>query len=287
MPNDGGQPDDGGRLDGAGGSAGADGGDDGSDRTDGSDGSGPGTTRRSTPRGLSSPAPEAARDAVRAGVAAGDLVTVFGRCSVDYEGRASSTLGAGDRLLVLKPDGTALVHTDEGHQPVNWQPPGCAHAADVVDGCLRVTSTRAAPDEEVVVDFEGVRQVTRYDASDEEDLSLEGTEEDLRQRVLDEPSLVDPGFRPRATERRTPAGAIDIYGEDADDNAVVVELKRRRVGPDAVGQLDRYVRALRREMHEGARIRGILVAPSVTERGRRLLAERGLEFVAVEPAPRG
>jgi RecB family endonuclease NucS len=63
-----------------------------------------------------------------------------------------------------------------------------------------------------------------------------------------------------------------------------VGLKRRRVGPDAVGQLGRYVDALERDLHADAEVRGILVAPSVTERARRLLAEQGMEFVALEPA---
>jgi RecB family endonuclease NucS len=230
-----------------------------------------------------SPDAERARRAVSEGVAAGELVTLFGRCTVDYEGRASSTLDAGDRLLVLKPDGTALVHTDEGHRPVNWQPPGCEQEAVVRDGQFRLESERTTPAEELVVEFDRVDRVSRYDVRDEEDLALEGTEEDLRERVLGEPALVEPGFEPRATERSTPAGAVDVYGVDADGNAVVVELKRRRVGPDAVGQLERYVAALRRELHEGTSVRGILVAPSVTERARRLLAERGLKFVAVEP----
>jgi len=66
-----------------------------------------------------------------------------------------------------------------------------------------------------------------------------------------------------------------------------VELKRRRVGPDAVGQLQRYVDALRRDLHAEAAVRGILVAPSVTDRARGLLAEKGLEFVALEPKTDG
>jgi RecB family endonuclease NucS len=88
---------------------------------------------------------------------------------------------------------------------------------------------------------------------------------------------------PLATERRTPAGAVDIYGEDADGRAVAVELKRRRVGPDAVGQLGRYVDAMERDLHADTEVRGILVAPSVTDRASRLLAERGLEFVPLTP----
>ncbi|WP_075937694.1 endonuclease NucS [Halosegnis longus] len=225
----------------------------------------------------------AARETVQAGLDAGELVTVFGRCRVDYDGRASSELGPGDRLLVLKPDGTALVHTDEGHQPVNWQPPGCDHEARLTDGELHVHSVRTTPEETLDVYFASVAAVNRYAVTDDSELSVSGTEADLREHVLESPSLVEAGFEPRATERETAAGAVDIYGVDADGNAVVVELKRRRVGPDAVGQLDRYVTALRRESHDGTTVRGILVAPSVTERASELLAEQGLEFVALEP----
>lgn len=233
------------------------------------------------------PSSVTARERIAEAVDRGDMVTVFGRCRVDYDGRASSTLGPGDRLVVLKPDGTALVHTDEGHQPVNWQPPGSTHEVAVKDGQLRIESHRTGPEEYLEVTFESVEYVTTVDVTDPEELSLSGTEADLRERILESPALIESGFEPLATERSTPAGAIDIYGEDSDGRAVVVELKRRRVGPDAVGQLDRYVGALARDLHADREIRGILVAPSATDRALELLAESGLEFVALEPMPSG
>jgi RecB family endonuclease NucS len=231
-------------------------------------------------------APDAttARDRVAAALDREAMVSVFGRCTVDYDGRASSRLGPGDRLVVCKPDGAVLVHTDEGQQPVNWQPPGCTQEARLADGQFQLHSLRSTPAEELVVTFDRVHHVVAYGVTDEEDLALVGTEEDLRQRVLDDPDLVEEGFTPLATERETPAGAVDIYGEDERDRPVVVELKRRRVGPDAVGQLSRYVDALSRDLHADAEVRGVLVAPSVTDRARRLLAEKGLAFVALEPA---
>ena len=232
----------------------------------------------------------------------GDLVSVFGRCTVSYEGRAASDLGAGDRLLVLKPDGAALVHTDEGRQPVNWQPPGSKHRAAVREGRLRVVSTRSNPDEALTVRFSNVRQLSAMRVTGGRDLDLHGSEEDLRTRILERPDLVEPGFEPRETERPSSAGPMDIFGADADGTPVVVELKRRRVGPDAVGQLARYVRALEEELGVDAAgelagdgdesdpddappVRGILVAPSVTDRAAERLADRGFDHVALEPTP--
>ena len=239
----------------------------------------------------------------------GDLVSLFGRCTVSYEGRAASDLGPGDRLVVLKPDGAALVHTDEGRQPVNWQPPGSEHRAAVRDGRLRVRSTRSSPDETLTVRFAAVHQLSAMSVTGGRDLTLHGSEEDLRTRILERPDLVEAGFEPRETERPSGAGPMDVFGVDADGTPVVVELKRRRVGPDAVGQLARYVRALREEFGieasdseaddetasdggddaaDGAgspEVRGILVAPSVTDRAAERLADRGFDHVALEPTP--
>jgi hypothetical protein len=213
----------------------------------------------------------------------GSLVTVFGRCTVEYEGRASSSLGPGDRLLVLKPDGSALVHTDENQSPVNWQPPGSEHRAAVRDGRLRVRSTRENPDERLDVRFERVHQFSGLPVTGGRSLEVQGSEADLKRHVLERPETVEPGFTPLATERETTAGPIDVYGEDAEGRSVVVELKRKRVGPDAVGQLERYVAAVRRERADDREVRGVLVAPSVTERARAMLDRDGLEFVAVTP----
>ena len=231
----------------------------------------------------------------------GDLISVFGRCTVSYEGRAVSELGSGDRLLVLKPDGAALVHTDEGRTPVNWQPPGSTHHAAVREGRLRVRSERTNPDETLLVRFSEVHQLSAMGVTGGRDLDLHGSEEDLRTRILERPELVGSGFEPRETERPSSAGPIDVFGVDDAGNPVVVELKRRRVGPDAVGQLTRYVTAVREEVgthgDDGGcgdapgssdgpadvTVRGVLVAPSVTDRAADLLEERGFEHVAVGP----
>lgn len=229
------------------------------------------------------PSHEDAKSLVKTASEQGFLISLFGRCRVEYDGRATSTLESGERLVVLKPDGTVLVHTDEGQKPVNWQPPGCTHEVRLEGETLVVESQRTSPDEELVVRFERLLHAAAYDTTDGANLRLTGTEADLKARILDDPTLIESGFEPRATERTTPAGAVDIYGVDSSGNAVVVELKRRRVGPDAVSQLNRYVAALERDLHAETTVRGILVAPSVTDSANQLLKERGLEFISLDP----
>lgn len=235
------------------------------------------------PRTVSTPTPARAASFVTDAVDSGSLVTLFGRCTVEYDGRAASELGPGDRHVMLKPDGAALVHTDEGQKPVNWQPPGCTHECRVEADDLVVESTRTTPDERLVIAFSNVVHAAAFDPTDGESIELVGTEADLKRRILEDPGLVESGFTPLVTERETPAGAVDIYGEDDRGRTVVVELKRRRVGPDAVGQLNRYVEAVTRDLHADAEVRGVLVAPSVTERAKVLLNEQGFEFVSLRP----
>lgn len=233
---------------------------------------------------LSDPGPADAAAAIEDALAAGAMVTVVGECVVDYEGRTNSFLPAGERLVVLKPDGTLLVHRTEKRKPVNWQPPGSELQALVEDGELHVRSSRRDPEEVVDVRFASVYQTSTMALTDGRSLELSGTEEDLRQRILADPSLLESGFRPQETERANVAGPADIYGEDADGRPVIVELKRRRTGPDAVSQLKRYVDEFLRETTLDADgVRGILVAPSVTDTARQLLEEEGLEFVALDP----
>ena len=216
-------------------------------------------------------------------LASGAMVTIVGHCEVEYDGRASSYLAPGDRLIILKPDGTLLVHTDSKRTPVNWQPPGCTHRVSLDNEQVCVHSQRSSPAEQVEITFKSIAQLSTFELADESSLALEGTEENLRQRIFAEPELVEAGFRPLMRERETTAGPVDIYGTDREGKPVVVELKRRRVGPDAVGQLKRYVDAVSRDLPMGTTPRGILVAPSITDRAERLLRSEELESIALAP----
>ena len=51
---------------------------------------------------------------------------VIARCAVDYSGRLSAHLPLATRLLMLKNDGSILVHSDSGsYKPLNWMNPPC------------------------------------------------------------------------------------------------------------------------------------------------------------------
>ena len=162
---------------------------------------------------LTDPTLENALDLLEAGFKRGGMLTLVGRCEVNYDGRAASHLPPGERLVITKPDRTLLVHRDEQRTPVNWQPPGCHHNACIKNDSLILQSTRTSPHEEVEISFETLAQVTLLELDDPPDLALEGSEEDLRQRIPANPDLLETGFQPLTTERGTTAGAVDICGK--------------------------------------------------------------------------
>jgi hypothetical protein len=41
------------------------------------------------------------------------------RCEIAYHGRATARLGAGDRVILFKDDGSLCVHAQKGYKPLN------------------------------------------------------------------------------------------------------------------------------------------------------------------------
>lgn len=117
-----------------------------------------------------------------------------------------------------KPDGTSLVHQSTNRDPVNCQPPGCRRTAELDEDDTTDDATLLARSERSTlhIRFETVNQVPSLSLTHEQDLDLVGSEEDLRQRNLADPDIVEEGFQPRATERETDAGTVDLYGTDAE-----------------------------------------------------------------------
>jgi RecB family endonuclease NucS len=229
---------------------------------------------------LRDPTPEAALEFLRtelAGLASrrGHLVQAVADCQVHYQGRARSLLNRGERLLLLKPDGTFLVHTAERAKPVNWQPPGATFSAALEDGHVVLTSYRVKPEEIVKVTFHTITLLCSVPLRDGAELALVGTEDDLQKLLFEHPHLVEAGFVPRRRERDSDRGFYDIDGDDAAGRRLIVEVKRTTAGVSEAQQLWRYVEDLRRT---NPTIRGMLVAPSIAPKARNVLRDHGLDW---------
>jgi len=208
---------------------------------------------------------------------------LVGRCRVDYEGRASSTLSWGERMTIVKQDGSVLVHRPFGYEPVNWQPPKCMLRVSHEDSKeLIVTASRSQPKETVSVEFQEITLLATGDLADSGEFALHVTEEQMKQAILIAPDLVEHGLRLLEEEKSLRnAGFTDIYAEDSDGNLVVIELKRNPATKDAAMQLERYLETLRKKVNRP--LRGIVVAPELRKSAQPLLSSLKLEFVRLAP----
>lgn len=207
----------------------------------------------------------------------GRMVQLIADCAIQYQGRARSMLHRGERLLLLKPDGTFLVHTATKAKPVNWQPPGATFHAEVEDGLLVLTAYRPKPEEIVKVTFHDIAVCLAVPLRDGEELALVGSEDDLQDLLFRHPELVEAGFVPRRRERDSRRGFYDLDGDDAGGRRLVVEVKRSAAGVKEAQQLWRYVEPMRSQNPDGG-VRGMLIAPRVAPKARALLSDHGLEW---------
>ena len=206
---------------------------------------------------------------------------VAGACEVNYAGRASSTLESGERILIIKADGSLLVHRPVGYEPVNWQPAGSIFHVQVKDDELEVRGIRQKPRESVRVTFDRVYMVSALDLSDSGDFLLHASEDDMHRAILLKPELLEEGFKPISWEKKVEPGFVDIYGEDKNGKLVIVEVKRKTASKEAALQLAKYIEPIKAKVNR--EVRAVLVAPSLGKDVQRMLVTLGLEYKALDP----
>jgi hypothetical protein len=184
-------------------------------------------------------------------------------------------------MLIIKEDGSLLVHRPVGYEPVNWQPPGSVFHVQTKDDALEIHAVRQKPRESVRVTFNEVFMVSSLSLVDSGEFLLYASEDDMHRAILLKPSLLEEGFKPISYEKKVEPGFVDIYGVDKNGKLVVVEIKRKTAGKDAALQLAKYIASIKSKANR--ELRGILVAPSLGKDVQRLLTTLGLEFKALDP----
>jgi len=222
-----------------------------------------------------------AEKAVKEAVSQRKTLLVIGNCWVHYLGRAKSKLEPGERILIIKEDGSLLVHRSVSYEPVNWQPPGCIFQIQGKDNILEIRAVRQKPAESVKVFFDKIFMISALSLVDSGEFSLYASEEDMQKAILLEPSLLEDGFKPISYEKKVEPGFVDVYGMDKNGKLVVVEIKRKTAGKEATLQLAKYIDAVKGKANR--EVRGILAAPNIAKDVQRLLATLGLEFKSLDP----
>jgi len=179
-------------------------------------------------------------------------------------------------LIIVKPDGTLLVHEATKREPLNWQPPGAHPIFECSPSSrLRLRSIRTSPREEVIIEFYEVYFVKACKLATTK-LVVVGTEADIARTIASNPKAIHPDAELVGREVSTPYGKVDVLLRTKDGKLIVVEVKNERAGISAVSQLKRYVEYYRSQGYE---VEGVLVAPDISSEARHALTKEGFRFV--------
>src|SRR5438034_1606004 len=168
---------------------------------------------------------------------------VVARCEVTYTGRLTATLPEAVRLLVLKSDGSVLVHDDSGaYKPLNWMTPPTV--IEESDDTIVVRKRAGRTEDQLEIRLAEVLSDVTHDMGESAALQKDGIERHLQEELAARPDVLGEGLRLVRREWPTDIGPVDLMCRDAEDGWVAVEIKRVAT-IEAVEQLCRYLERIR------------------------------------------
>ena len=206
---------------------------------------------------------------------------IVARCEVTYTGRLTAYLPESTRLLLLKADGSVLVHADAGgYKPLNWMTPPTV--VEEHDGVLVVRKRAGRSEDRLEIRLHEVLSDVEHEMGEAAALEKDGVERHLQEELAACPESLADGLRLVKREWPTDLGPVDLMCRDADDGWVAVEIKRVAT-IDAVEQLSRYLERIRLDPAR-AGCRGILAAEQLKPQAVTLADARGIDCVRVDLA---
>lgn len=204
------------------------------------------------------------------------------RCEVVYTGRLSAFLPEATRLVLLKSDGSVLVHADSGgYKPLNWMTPPTAieEEGDPVERIVVRKRAGGTEDRLEIRVLEALADFT-HEMGEAAGLEKDGVERHLQELLAAQPNVLGGGLRLVRREWRTDIGPVDLMCRDEDGDWVAVEVKR--VGTiEAVEQLARYLERIHVDPALAA-CRGVLAAQQLRPQAAILADARGIRCVEVD-----
>jgi RecB family endonuclease NucS len=206
---------------------------------------------------------------------------IVARCEVTYSGRLTAHLPESTRLLMIKADGSVLVHADAGgYKPLNWMTPPTV--VEESDGRILVRKRAGRTEDCLEIKLVEVLSDVSHEMGEAAGLEKDGVERDLQELLGERPEALGEELRIVRREWPTDIGPVDLMCRDAEDGWVAVEIKRI-AGIEAVEQLTRYLQRIRVDPARAA-CRGVLAAQRFRPQAVTLAESRGIRCVEVDLA---
>ena len=213
---------------------------------------------------------------------------VVAKCSVDYAGRLTAHLPLATRLLLLKADGSVLVHSDSlSYKPLNWMSPPCTiavmepEAEQAETGVIQIWKVAQAKTADLlVISIHEIVHDSAHELGHDPGLQKDGVEAHLQKLLAEQVELLGEGTRLVRREYMTAIGPVDILATDAAGRSIAVEIKRRG-DIDGVEQLTRYLELMNRDPLL-APVTGVFAAQEIKPQARVLAQDRGIRCVVLD-----
>ena len=209
-------------------------------------------------------------------------IVLNAKCEVWYSGQVESYLPLGDRMIIIKEDGVMVVHQPSGNNPINYLKPGATYSMTHQDDGIFLNGSNIKLKEYMDVKIQIIHFLRSHKMEDGQSIRVAGTEQDMSNMIMENPELIEPGFKTVSREEQTKFGYIDVLGLDKNGVLTIVECKRNQADFKAIEQLHRYVEKVK-ESKGISEIRGIIAAPHIQSGAELLLKEKGFKFVSVKP----
>ncbi|WP_062463679.1 endonuclease NucS [Demequina soli] len=213
---------------------------------------------------------------------------VIARCAARYTGRLSAHLPLATRAIMVKADGSVLLHSDGGsYKPLNWMSPPCTLRASSVTeeaagrGVTEVWVVQHAKTEDrLEIELHEILSDTEHELGVDPGLIKDGVEAHLQELLAEQITLLGDGHTLIRREYMTAIGPVDILARDAAGASVAVEIKRRGE-IDGVEQLTRYLELMNRDPLL-APVQGVFAAQEIKPQARVLAEDRGIRCVLLD-----
>ena len=207
---------------------------------------------------------------------------VVARCEVNYAGRLDAHLPKATRLLVVKADGSVLIHSDGGsYKPLNWMSPPCTLTENILDtGDIEWMVSATKTQDTLRILISEVLHDSAHELGEDPGLQKDGVEKHLQELLAANPEHLGKGMTLVRREHMTAIGPVDLLCKDVNDLSVAIEVKRRG-DIDGVEQLTRYLELLNRDPQLRP-VRGIFAAQEIKPQARTLATDRGIQCVTVD-----
>lgn len=168
---------------------------------------------------------------------------IVAELSVNYEGRGKTELPKAVRSIIIKEDGSLLIHNEKGFKPINYMTKIDEQIEENINGEIHLLFINKKEKLEIIIHTLIEEHYLNLDI-DDPPIIREQTETDLQLYVSENISKLNKNYKFISREFETGFGPVDIFAEDVvSGNKIAMEIKRNAT-MNSIYQVLRYVDSL-------------------------------------------